>query len=60
MEDPRLGVESDRAYVTVMTALSHICDLHCSLWQSWILTPLGVKPGIEPASSRILVRLLTR
>ena len=45
MEVLRLEVESAlqlQVYTTSMAtwALSHICDLHCSLWQSRILNPL--------------------
>ena len=46
MEVPRLGVELELqllayATVTVMTDLSHICDLGRSLWQCQILNPLS-------------------
>ena len=50
MEVLRLLVESElelqlqlQAYATTMTTpdLSRICDLHCSLWQFWILNPLS-------------------
>ena len=44
MEVPGLGVESEQqAYITAMTILdlSHICKLHCRLWQCQILNPLG-------------------
>ena len=46
MEVPRLGVKSELqlpAYVTAtaMLDLSHICDLHHSSWQHWILSPLS-------------------
>ena len=46
MEDPRLGVESELqlpAYTTatVMQDLSHVYDLHHSLWQRWILNLLS-------------------
>ena len=42
MEVPRLGVESELALLAYATATampdpSHICDLHHSSWQSWIL-----------------------
>ena len=46
MEVPRLEVELELqlpAYTTA-TAISdpnHICDLHCSAWQCWILNPLS-------------------
>jgi len=44
MEAPRLGVESKLhlpAYTTAIATLdlSHICNLHHSLWQRRILTP---------------------
>ena len=46
LEVPRLGVESELqllvyATATVTWELSHICDLHYSLWQRWILNPLS-------------------
>ena len=46
MEVPRLGVESKLqlpAYtiVTAMLDLSHICDLHHSLWQHLVLNSLS-------------------
>ena len=46
MEVPKLGVKLELqllAYTTatVMQDLSHICDLHCSLWQCWILNPVS-------------------
>ena len=46
MEVPRLGVESELQLPTYTTAramqdLSHICDLHHSSWQRWILNPLS-------------------
>ena len=46
MEGPRLGVESKLqllayASAAAMLDLSHICDLHHSLWQHRILNPLG-------------------
>ena len=46
MEVPRLGVQSEPqppAYATA-TAIrdpSHVCDLHHSSWQHWILNPLS-------------------
>ena len=45
MELPRLGVESElqlQAYTTAtaMPDLSHVCNLHHSLQQHWILNPL--------------------
>ena len=46
MEVPRLGVWSELqlpAYATAiaMPYLSHVCDLHRSSWQRWILNPLS-------------------
>ena len=46
IEVPRLGVESELqqlAYTTAtaMLDLSHICDVHHSSWQRWILNPLS-------------------
>ena len=46
MEVPRLGVELELlplAYATAVTMpdLSHVCDLHNSSWQLWILNPLS-------------------
>ena len=46
MEVPRLGVESElqlQGYTiaTGMPDLSHICNLHGSLWQHRILNPLS-------------------
>ena len=45
MEIPRLGVELELqlpvyATATAMWDVSHICDLHYSLWQRQILSPL--------------------
>ena len=42
---PRLGIQSELNLLAYATAtatlnLSHICDLHCSLWKSLILNPL--------------------
>ena len=46
MEVPRLGVKWELqvpAYTTATATpdLSHICKLHCSLWQRCILNPLS-------------------
>ena len=46
MEIPRLGVESELqppvyAAATATQNPSHICDLHHSSWQHWILNPLS-------------------
>ena len=48
MEVPVLGVESELQLLayTITTAMldeSHICHLHCSLWQRRILNPLEVR-----------------
>ena len=56
---PRLGVESELelpAYTTTSATWdpSHVCNLHHSSWECWILNPL-IEPGIKPASSWILV-----
>ena len=46
MEVPRLGVESElqlpaSTTATAMRDPSHICDLHHSSWQPWVLNPLS-------------------
>ena len=46
MEIPRPGVELKQQLLafTIPTATSnpsHMWDLHCSLWQCWILNPLS-------------------
>ena len=46
MEVPRLGVELQLQLVgyatgTAMLDLSHICHLHYSSWQRWMLNPLS-------------------
>ena len=46
MEVPRLGVESKLHLPAYTTATdtpdpSHVCKLHRSLWQRWILNPLS-------------------
>ena len=58
MEFPRLGVESELqllAYTTViaMPYPSHICDLHCSFRQHWILNPTDQGQGwkLQPHGS---------
>ena len=50
MEVPRLGVESELyplAYTTAtaMWDLSHVCTLHHSSQQCWILNPLSAARG---------------
>ena len=63
MEVPRLGVESEPllpAYATAIQDPSHICNLHRSSEQHGILIHWAIlTPGIEPASSWILVRFVT-
>ena len=46
MEVPRLGVESEPQLLAYTTAtatwdLSHVCDLHHTSWQHWILNLLS-------------------
>ena len=42
MEVPRLGVKSEpQLPATAMWDLSHVCNLHHSSWQCWILSPLS-------------------
>ena len=46
MEIPRLGFESELQLLACSTAiatqdLNHVCDLHHSSWQCWILSPLS-------------------
>ena len=46
MEVLRLGVKSELqllayARATAMWELSHVCDLHHSSWDRWILSPLS-------------------
>ena len=44
IEVPRLGVESELqqpAYTTAMPDPGHVCNLHHSPWQYWILNPLS-------------------
>ena len=61
-EVPRLGVESElqlQGYTTAtgMPDLSHICNLHGSLWQHRILNPLSEARGpnhILVYTSRVL------
>ena len=63
MEVPRLGVESELHLPSYATAtatrdLSRVCDLHHSSSNARSLTH-WVRPGIEPATSRILVRFIS-
>ena len=59
MEVPRLGVESElqlpaTAVATATPNLSHVCDLHHSSWQHWILNLLS-----EARASWLLVGFVT-
>ena len=45
------------AYTTATPDLSHLCKLHYSSWQHWILTHWA-RPRIEPVSSWIPVRFV--
>ena len=59
-EIPRLGGELELLAYTITTATwdpSCLCDLYHSSWQHWI--PITLRPGIEPASSCILVRFVS-
>ena len=63
MKVPRLGVQLELQLLayTMATAMqdpSHICDLHHSSRQCWILNPLS-EARLEPASSRMLVRFFS-
>ena len=63
VEIPGLGVECRLhlpAYVTTTATQdpSRFCDLHHGSWQCWIPTH-WVRPGIEPASSWLLVSFVT-
>ena len=63
MEVPRLWVESELqlpayAAATAIPDLSHVCNLHCSSWQCWILNTLS-EARDQPTSLWILVRLVT-
>ena len=58
VEVPRLGVQSEPqlpAYTTAtaMQDPSHVCNLHHSSQQCWILNPLS-EAGIEPITSWIV------
>ena len=62
MEVPRPGVKSELQLPACSTAvatedISHICDLHHSSWQLWILNPLS-EARVAPASSWIPVRFV--
>ena len=46
MDVPRLGVEPELQLLAYTTATAtrdpnHVCDLHHSSWQCWILNPLN-------------------
>ena len=63
MEVPRLGVQSELqlpayATATTMRDSSHICDLHHSSWQHWILIHWA-GPEIEPTYLWVLVGFVT-
>ena len=63
MEVPRLGVKLElqltaHTTVTAIRNLSHVCDLHHSSSNTRSLTH-GARQGIEPATSWILVRLIS-
>ena len=63
MEVPSLGVKSELQLWAYATATSmpdprHICDLHHSSRQHWILKHWA-RPGIKSASSWILVRFVS-
>ena len=63
MEVARLGIKSEQqllAYAMVTATLDPSCvyDLHHSSQQHWILNHRA-RPGIEPASSWILVGFIT-
>ena len=50
MEVPRLGVQSELQFPAYTTAiamqdLSHVCDIHPTLWQGRILNPLSEARG---------------
>ena len=43
MKIPRLGVDWELPYIpaTTIPDPSHVCDLHHSSWQRWLLNPLS-------------------
>ena len=53
------GGSQARNRPTPMRDPSHVCDLHHSSWQPWILNPLILNPGIEPTSSCQVHNLLS-
>ena len=63
-EVPRLGVELELQLLACTTAaatqyLSHICNLHHSSWQRWILNPLSKGRDQARVLPWILVRVIT-
>ena len=63
-EVPRLGVRSELQLpiyttATAMLDLIHICDLHYSLWQCWILSALREGQGSNSHYQGHHVRFLT-
>ena len=52
---------ADASYTTATATpdLSHVWDLHHSSQQHWIPNPLSKAPGIEPSTSRFLVRFVS-
>ena len=64
MEVPRVGVEFQlqlQAYTTGTSTpdLSGVCNLHCSSWQCWILSPLSKARDPKPHTHGHYVRFLT-
>ena len=62
MNVPGLGVELELqlpAYATATPDPSLICDLHCSLWQHWILNPLSEAKDRACILADTIVRFLT-
>ena len=64
MELPRLGVESELQLAAYVTATAtpdpgHFCDLHTTAHGNTGSLTRWVRPGIEPASSWMLVGFLT-
>ena len=57
MEVPRLGIQLELQLLAYTTAtatqdLSHVCHLHHSSWQRWILNPLNLSKARD--QTRIL------
>ena len=62
MEVPRLGVKSELLVYTTATATwdpSRVCDLDTTVHSNTRSLTHRVRPGIEPASSWILVEFVT-